>query len=335
MTGNPMAALQAASAATGAPPSGAGNTTQGGTSANTDSAAAAPPAPQAGNATQAGVASVPTNQADVINQMRAAATGPSPSSTGAPAGALAALNGAAGNPGASATPTPTDPIGGANSGLLASAMAAPKMIKVARIDGQDWYQPQQMAPQQASARQALITASLQSGLQGQSQQAAAKLEQGRETFEGGQQKALFQQQTALEQQRADLETQLNKATTAVQYANIAAQITPIRRSPLWGSSRAIWSGSDGDARVPAGRPGTGKVVTDLKPIEDQLNAIGKFQAITPEHGQDQSGGRAAGVARDAAVRAGRQDSSSPGSPRWRRPHRARVPVKSWTGSYSA
>lgn len=200
MSGSPMATLLAGSAATSGPPAGAGNTTQGGTSASPDSAPAANSAPAAGNATQSGVSQVPTDQATVINQARQAATGPSPSSTGAPSGMAGILNGAASKVGASATPVGADPIGGLNSGLMTSGMMTPgKMIKVGKIDGQDWGQPQVMPAQVAAARQALLNAQFQSGLQGQSQQFQGGLEKQRETFESGQQQALFGHETATQQ----------------------------------------------------------------------------------------------------------------------------------------
>lgn len=224
MSGSPMATLLAGSAAASGPPAGAGNTTQGGTSASPDSAPAANSAPAAGNATQSGVASVPTDQATVINQARQAATGPSPSSTGAPSGMAGILNGAASKVGASATPVGADPIGGLNSGLMASGMMTPgKMIKVGKIDGQDWGQPQVMPAQVAAARQALLNAQFQSGLQGQSQQFQGGLEKQRETFEGGQQSALLSAEGTRQQAQITSAEKIAAQSAAIRHEELQKQ----------------------------------------------------------------------------------------------------------------
>ena len=217
MTGNPMASAPAAAAAPGGLPAGSGNVTQGGTAAAAYGGGVVNP--EAGNATQAGVSGVPTNQADVINLARAAQSGPSPSASGAPTGALAALNGAS-KVGASATPVGADPIGGANSGLIASVLAPPKMVPVGNVGGQAWSVPQGMAPAQLQGRSAVLNALLQGGLQSQQQQFAAGQEEKGETFARGQQQAGFTQQTGM--QTAEIASQ----------QKIANQNAEIRRMEL-------------------------------------------------------------------------------------------------------
>jgi hypothetical protein len=253
---------------------GAGNTTPGGTVGsmvppNTGNLTQAGIAPQLGNTTQSGTTAIPTSQAAIIAMQRAAQTGPSPSSSRAMP-AMAALQ-AANAAGAPSGPVGGDPIGGVNSGLAGAVGDYTKGMTPSGVNdlGGGVTMPRGIPPQQAAMLQTLFNAKAQQAAQTQQQQFEQGLDTQHETFESGQQSNVLAQQSALASQRDQLERDLGKATNAIQYAQIAAEIK---------KSDAMMS-MLGQGKADAE---TQKITADLKPYEDQLPTIAKFQAITPQ-----------------------------------------------------